>query len=120
MQFAGIILSVSLLLTHLSGNGTLYFVQSSPVQEGVAGVVSDSAGRPVVGVVVHAEAISRPRPAIPEIAIVTDENGRYKWPLPPAEYQITIAAEGFEKATKRATVSVGRQTILHFQLKHSR
>jgi hypothetical protein len=91
-------------------------VQTPQTAEGIVGLVVDSSGKPVVGAGVQAEATGENRPPIPEIAIVTDRNGRYAWKLPAGEYAITVVAEGFETSRKRARVEPGQRVILDFVL----
>src|ERR671915_410348 len=70
-------------------------VSSAPLREGVTGQIKDNDGSAVAGATVLASSLEPDGPAIPEIAIVSDESGRYEWPLRPGRYQLTAVAEGY-------------------------
>ncbi len=55
-------------------------------------------------------------PPIPEIAITTDEYGRYEWPLPPGSYQMSVFADGYQKHTLNVDVKANQVTTLDFIL----
>jgi hypothetical protein len=57
------------------------------------------------GVVVLAQSLDKPSPAIPDIAITTDAAGRYLWLLRPGKYELTFLLNGKKLATRRVTVS---------------
>lgn len=88
--------------------------------EGVTGHVLDSSGRPIAGALVRPKALGKPAPPIPEIAIISDETGRYVWRLAPALYEIAVSADGYRSVTKQARVRPGRQVTLDFALERSR
>ena len=89
---------------------------SAQIVQGVAGRIADSAGRPVAKASVQPKSLDNPSPAIPEIGVISDETGRYVWRLPTGNYEITVVAEGYRNATKRATVRRNQQTTLDFTL----
>lgn len=84
--------------------------------QGVEGRITDSRGRPIAGALVVPKSLDEPSPPIPEIAIVSDEEGRYAWRLPPGRYQISVSAEGYRGAAKQAVVRPGEVTRLDFVL----
>lgn len=65
------------------------------IGEGVIGQIMDSRGRPVAGASVRPRSLDDSSPAIPEIAIVSDSDGRYTWSLFPGIYEISVSAEGY-------------------------
>lgn len=86
-------------------------------QAGIEGRVTAADGTPVAGVFVQAESLDEPAQRIPEMAITTNDDGHYLWPLSPGRYRITVSAEGHEPASQTATVESGRLTELSFTLK---
>jgi hypothetical protein len=84
--------------------------------EGVAGFIRDPAGRPIRSAVIRSMGLAVPSPPIPEIAIVSDKDGYYVWRLVPGPYEISVSAEGYRSASKRARVEPGRQARLDFTL----
>ena len=54
------------------------------------GVVRDASGDPVAGVMVSAVSLATPRQAVPELAVMSDRDGRYSWPavLSPGPYEL--------------------------------
>jgi hypothetical protein len=62
-------------------------------EQGVAGVVRDSTGRPVSGVMIDARAEGG-SPPVPELAILSDRQGRFMWPLQPGTYRLQAGAAG--------------------------
>jgi len=89
-------------------------------KEGVAGRISDEKGNPVSGASVLAAPSEPNEPAVPEMAIVSDANGRYRWSLRAGRYDITVIAEGYERASKRVTVNAANVATLDFRLSRSR
>ncbi|WP_170177887.1 carboxypeptidase-like regulatory domain-containing protein [Thermomonospora umbrina] len=55
----------------------------------ISGLILTPSGRPAADCSVVPEAISHPRPPIPEMMLVTGPDGRYRWPLPPGTYRLT-------------------------------
>jgi hypothetical protein len=67
--------------------------------------VRTASGKPVTGVVVLAQSLDKPSPAIPDIAITTDSAGRYLWLLRPGKYELAFLLNGKKLATRRVTIS---------------
>jgi hypothetical protein len=86
------------------------------LQEGVEGRVTRPDGEPIVGAFVQARSLDDPAPPIPEIAIVTDEDGRYAWPLEPGRYQISVSSDGYRSARKSVSFRAGEVKTLDFVL----
>lgn len=87
------------------------------VRVGLTGKVVDVQGRPVEGAMIEVKSLDASAPAIPEIAILSDSRGRYRWPLPPGAYEISVLAEGYRCTPRRAVVRSGRETRMDFKLK---
>lgn len=89
-------------------------------KQGLSGSVRDEAGKPVVGAMVVPRSLQRPGPAIPELAILTDDSGRYAWPLPPGSYELVVTADGHQVAQRRGSVTEGTLTTLDIVLHRKR
>jgi hypothetical protein len=90
------------------------------LKEGVTGRITNDDGNAVEGAAVVATSLDPSGPAIPEIAIVSDANGRYQWPLRGGRYELTVAAEGYQRVSKKAAVSAGEVATLDFVLSRER
>jgi hypothetical protein len=76
------------------------------VVSAVHGIVVDAAGKPAPGIMVAARSLDEPPRAVPELAVVSDAEGRFEWPLQPGRYRLEImAAEG--AAAKEVEVTGG-------------
>ncbi|MFO1118824.1 MAG: carboxypeptidase-like regulatory domain-containing protein [Rhodospirillales bacterium] len=80
------------------------------LSEGVAGRLLRPGDRPLAGAVIAARSLDRPARSIPEIAITTNDDGRFQWPLRPGTYRLTAMLDGREVATVTVTVEPGRLT----------
>ena len=88
--------------------------------EGVAGRITNDKGNAIEGARVAAASLDPNGPAIPEIAIVSDEDGRYEWALRAGRYKLTVVADGYERASKDVVVSGGKVATLDFVLSRKR
>lgn len=88
-------------------------------KEGVSGRITDRQGHPVAGVFVHPRSLDEPAPAIPEIAIVSDDNGHYTWRLPPGKYELSASAIGYHGMVKPITIMAGQMTAADFILERA-
>lgn len=86
------------------------------ISEGVTGQVKTRSGLAITGAMMTPASRSIDGPPIPEIAITTDEHGRYEWPLPPGSYQMSVFADGYQKYTLNVDVKAGQVTTLDFIL----
>ncbi len=90
--------------------------RGSGIGEGVSGRVTGPDNRPVEGAFIQPRSLDDPSPPIPEIAILSGDDGRYSWPLLPGDYEITVTARGYAGAAKTTTVKAGQVTPLDFHL----
>jgi len=100
-----------------SGNDAT--VAGRGVSDGVEGRVT-AAGRPLAGVSVQPRSLDEPAPAIPEMAVVSEDDGQYHWSLRPGEYEITFVLDGYQPATRKVTVRSGEATRLDVELEPAR
>jgi hypothetical protein len=59
------------------------------------------------GVVVLAQSLDKPAPAIPDIAVTTDAAGNYFWSLRSGNYELTFLLNGQTIATRRVSIPAG-------------
>jgi hypothetical protein len=90
--------------------------QRRGITEGVIGQVKARDGEAVVGAMIMPTPLSTVAPPVPEIAIITDKDGRYEWPLPPGPYQITVLIDGFRKQAKKVEIMPSQVSTLDFTL----
>jgi len=88
--------------------------ESPAVSEGIAGVVVDEGGAPMADVFVQVVPADPAAGPVPDIAITTDDRGRYQWPLRPGRYVVSIAPAGSTPQTKEVVVEPGRLGDLNF------
>jgi hypothetical protein len=82
------------------------------ITEGVVGRLVTPSGGPVAGARITAQSLDRPAGPVPEIAILSDTDGRFTWPLRPGRYRLAAVVEGREIAAATATVERGRVATL--------
>jgi hypothetical protein len=78
----------------------------------ITGVVTDAAGKPLAGVMVQAISLDKPPQPVPDIAVLTDDMGRYTWSLQPGKYELVA---GGAKATVTVPAGAGVQADLKAQ-----
>ena len=81
----------------------------------VQGRVTDATGQPLAQVSVTPQSTDTPPQAVPEIAVLTDDQGQYQWTLPPGTYTLTFVHEGYAPLTK-AVVVQNQPTMLDVTL----
>jgi protocatechuate 3,4-dioxygenase beta subunit len=74
-------------------------------RSGVSGRVLDPSGNPVVGAVVVPRSQDSPPQELPEIAVMTDDDGRYQWTLPPGRYSFTVHHNGHASSSQTVVVA---------------
>ena len=85
----------------------------------ISGLVTDTNGNPIAHARVIPEVLT---PGVPldQIGYGSDSDGYYSLgPLLPADYRITIRAEGYLSATKQVTLKEGQSLVLNFALQPS-
>jgi hypothetical protein len=91
-----------------------------PLAEGVTGQIRSSSGTPIAGASVLPRSLDASGPAIPEIAIESDEDGRYEWPLRPGAYELTFAAEGYGRTSQQVVVRQATVATVDVRLQPAR
>lgn len=86
------------------------------ITEGVIGQIKNQHGQAVTGAMIIPTSRLIDAPPIPEIAIVTDEHGRYEWPLQPGAYQISVFVDDHQKYTQNVEIKADQVTTLDFIL----
>ncbi len=86
------------------------------IREGVVGRILGDGAQPLAGASVVPVSLDDPSPPIPEIAITSESDGRYSWPLRPGRYEIRVTVKGYESAAARVTVDPGQVATLDFTL----
>jgi hypothetical protein len=84
--------------------------------EGVAGRIVNEDGGAVEGASVLAAPLDPGGPAVPEMVVVSNAEGRYQWPLRAGRYEITVVADGYQRASKRVAVNATETATLDFVL----
>ncbi|HWP00610.1 MAG TPA: carboxypeptidase-like regulatory domain-containing protein [Methylococcus sp.] len=82
----------------------------------LTGRVTNIRGEPVRGAVVLPKSLDDPPRPVPEIAVLTDEQGTYIWRLPPGTYRIHVSARGYRSASRDVTVRENARTTLDITL----
>lgn len=86
------------------------------ISEGVIGQVMSRDGGAIEGAMIVPTPRFRNAPPIPEIAVTTDRDGRYQWPLQPGPYQITVISNGLPEQTLNIEVKENQLSTLNFVL----
>ena len=82
---------------------------------GVGGRVTTPEGDPVVSATVDRTPIGDTGPVSQKVG-VTGDDGRYFWALAPGDYEITVTAPGWQRASRTVTVASGSHASLDFVL----
>ncbi len=82
--------------------------------DGVTGKITTTDGTPVNDALVSPLSLSGG--IVPEIAILSKEDGTYEWPLKQGKYEITVTAQGFNPQTKQINVTSQGVFVLDFVL----
>ena len=101
--------SFCILVVALLSCATLFAQQTGSI----SGRVTASDGSALPGVTVEARSNVLPTPRVS----TTDANGDYRLPaLIPGDYTVTFSLAGMQTATRRATVSLGQNTVADAKL----
>lgn len=87
-----------------------------PIQEGIVGRVSTSDGDFVKGAFMQPKSLDHPAQPIPEIAILSDDEGKYAWPLLPGNYEISVSVKGCQRAVRHTVIETGQVVEVDFIL----
>ena len=80
------------------------------ISEGVFGRLLRLQEGPVAGAVIASASLDRPSKPVPEIAILTDADGAFAWPLRAGTYRLTAVTDGRPIATAVVKVGSGELT----------
>jgi hypothetical protein len=89
-------------------------VTGSKMQEGIVGTVVDESGTPLAGVFVEVTPESSNAGPVPDMAILTDAQGKFEWRLGPGRYVVAVAPQGFRQNWMVVEVRAGRTTSANF------
>lgn len=67
--------------------------ESAAIPGPVHGVLRSYDGRAVPDVMITATSLDDPARAVPEIAVMTNADGRFEWPLTPGRYRLSADTE---------------------------
>lgn len=84
--------------------------------EGIVGRVTMADGQAIADAMVHPQSMDEPRNPIPEMVILTDEDGRFQWRLFPGQYTVTIVVDGYKTASKTIETKPRQAVELNFVL----
>ncbi|MFD0200747.1 MULTISPECIES: carboxypeptidase-like regulatory domain-containing protein [Saccharothrix] len=85
-------------------------------QATVTGVVTDSAGLPVSDALVQPRSLDTPPHPVPELAVLSDQQGRYTWHLTPGRYEFTATKDNRTGPPVEAAAEAGRTDELDLRL----
>jgi len=80
---------------------------------GLVGTVSDASGAPLGALLVEAAPADAATPPVPELAIFTDAQGRYYWPLRAGFYRVRVDHAG---RSAEARVRVPQDAVARLDL----
>jgi hypothetical protein len=86
---------------------------STPVFQ-VTGKVTDESGNPIAEAGVT---VTKGSAGVPDLLVLTNENGEYIWDLPAGEFTLTARQDNYLDISKDITVKEGEKLELNFQLK---
>jgi hypothetical protein len=120
---AVVAVSLAWALAGLACNGSLQGPEPVVREPGaeargsVSGLATTTDGAPVAGALVQPRSLDEPSPPIPEIAILTNADGRFVWPLFAGNYELTVIAEGCQPVSQRVVVEAGKAVTVAFTLR---
>ena len=84
--------------------------------EGVTGLVTTSDNLAVEGAFIQPKSLDDPAPPIPEMAVLSNRQGRYTWLLLPGNYRISVSVKGCQTAFRRVVIEAGKMAEADFVL----
>ncbi len=79
----------------------------------ITGKVTDKNGKPIPEAGV---AVTKSSTSVPEMLVLTNEEGEYVWELPPGEFTLTVYKDGYAEKSMDITVKEGETAKLDFEL----
>jgi hypothetical protein len=77
------------------------------ISEGAVGGLFTRQNRPIAGAMISATSLDRPPKPVPDIAILTDADGAFVWPLQPGAYRLSAVVDSRPIATAEVKVRPG-------------
>lgn len=87
------------------------------ISQGVEGVIT-AEGNPLANVLIQAKSLGDQ--PVPDLAIVSDNQGNYSWHLLPGKYEISVSVEGYQAASEIIMIKPSQVVQLNFDLKTKR
>ena len=87
------------------------------IAQGITGRVSTATGQPIVDARITAQSLDHPARPIPDVAMLSDAQGVFTWPLPPGKYRISAISDEGEIASRPAIVTAGAVTTIDLSAK---
>jgi hypothetical protein len=87
-------------------------VTQGPVTQ-VIGTITDTEGNPLSGAGIGVTSGTAP---VPEILVLSGDNGKYIWKLPPGTFTLTARKDGYKDLSQDVTVKAGETVQLDFKL----
>ena len=79
----------------------------------VTGIVTDAAGKPLANVGIG---VSKGTAPVPEVLVLSDQDGKYTWNLPAGTFTLTANSDGYQALSQEVTVKYGKTVQLNFKL----
>jgi hypothetical protein len=87
---------------------------------GVRGRVTSSDGTAIPGQMISAESLDKPKRPIPELAVVTGQDGSYWWPLREGRYRLSIVTEESQTVSRDIDIRANAVQQLDFTVPRKR
>ena len=77
--------------------------------QGLSGQVVDADGAPVADAVILVDCRMQPCPPLPDIGVLTNQEGRFHWPLPEGQFTLVAQSGSMRSAVVAVTVTGQQQ-----------
>lgn len=77
------------------------------IRQGATGSVVSTSGAAVAGAMIVVRSTDTPSRPVPELAVMSGEDGRFAWPLPPGRYELSALVGGRTGPAVAVTVPDG-------------